>query len=49
MMGIIGKRWNKRIMPERLNIGVTKTGRIVLIHWTKKTENGETYYCGVTK
>ena len=48
-MGIIGMKWNKRILPERLGVGITKSGRSVPIHWTKKTENGETIYVGKTK
>lgn len=48
-MGIIGKVWNKRILPERLGVGITKFGRPVPIHWTKITENGETIYVGRTK
>lgn len=45
-MGIIGKKWNKRILPERLGTGVTRSGRLVMIHWTKTIENGEIVYVG---
>lgn len=45
-MGIISKKWNKRILPERLGIGYKENGHPVLIHWTKVEQNGETIYVG---
>ena len=49
-MGIIGQKWNQRIMPERLGVGTTETGKIVLIHWTKEIrKNGEIVYVGKTR
>ena len=48
-MGIVGVKWKKRILPERLGVGVTKSGRTVMIHWTKTTENGTVTYVGKVK
>ena len=48
-MGVIGMKWKKRILPERLGVGITKSGRTVMIHWTKTTENGTVTYVGKVK
>lgn len=45
-MGIIGQKWVKRILPERLGVGKTVNNKTVLIHWTKETKDGETIYVG---
>ncbi len=45
-MGIIGQKWTKRILPERLGVAKTDKNKTVLIHWTKEIKDGEILYVG---
>ena len=48
-MGIISKKWNKRIMPDRLTIGKRKGGWWIPVHWTEEIIDGQKVCVGRTK